>query len=143
MDASIEDRYGARCSVRSWLMPECRTNMPAVAKAQEQLRDSGDDKEGPLPLHMPKPRSVKRGCPCRSQVSILGPVGYGPTTLPLRHSDRLELYNHLKEKWNYNCLQHRDRSCYDHNYHHTDEFRWILTIQLLAAGKTSKGCLLF
>ncbi|KAL1121479.1 hypothetical protein V6Z11_D01G235200 [Gossypium hirsutum] len=21
------------------------------------------------------------------QVSILGPVGYGPTTLPLRHSD--------------------------------------------------------
>ncbi|KAK8501530.1 hypothetical protein V6N12_057861 [Hibiscus sabdariffa] len=61
MDASIEDRYGARCSVRSWLMPECRTNMPAVAKAQEQLRDSGDDKEGPLPLHMPKPRSVKRG----------------------------------------------------------------------------------
>ena len=25
-----------------------------------------------------------------SQVSILGPVGYGPTTLPLRHSDLLE-----------------------------------------------------
>ncbi|KAG2616632.1 hypothetical protein PVAP13_3NG249020 [Panicum virgatum] len=24
-----------------------------------------------------------------SQVSILGPVGYGPTTLPLRHSDIL------------------------------------------------------
>ncbi|KAF8082150.1 hypothetical protein N665_0845s0008 [Sinapis alba] len=23
----------------------------------------------------------------QSQVSILGPVGYGPTTLPLRHSD--------------------------------------------------------
>nr|PNR26331.1 hypothetical protein PHYPA_030906 [Physcomitrium patens] len=22
-----------------------------------------------------------------SEVSILGPVGYGPTTLPLRHSD--------------------------------------------------------
>ena len=26
----------------------------------------------------------------QSQVSILGPVGYGPTTLPLRHSDLLE-----------------------------------------------------
>jgi hypothetical protein len=25
----------------------------------------------------------------QSQVSILGPVGYGPTTLPLRHSDLL------------------------------------------------------
>ena len=25
----------------------------------------------------------------QSQVSILGPVGYGPTTLPLRHSDWL------------------------------------------------------
>ncbi|KAG6715426.1 hypothetical protein I3842_05G251600 [Carya illinoinensis] len=25
--------------------------------------------------------------PYQSQVSILGPVGYGPTTLPLRHSD--------------------------------------------------------
>ncbi|KAL1119175.1 hypothetical protein V6Z11_D01G086300 [Gossypium hirsutum] len=23
----------------------------------------------------------------QSQVSVLGPVGYGPTTLPLRHSD--------------------------------------------------------
>jgi hypothetical protein len=23
----------------------------------------------------------------QSEVSILGPVGYGPTTLPLRHSD--------------------------------------------------------
>ncbi|KAK8501534.1 hypothetical protein V6N12_057873 [Hibiscus sabdariffa] len=37
MDASIEDRY----------MPECRTNTPAVVKAQEQLRDSRDDKESP------------------------------------------------------------------------------------------------
>ncbi|KAB2071854.1 hypothetical protein ES319_A08G251700v1 [Gossypium barbadense] len=27
----------------------------------------------------------------QSQVSILGPVGYGPTTLPLRHSDLLML----------------------------------------------------
>ncbi|TMX03801.1 hypothetical protein EJD97_013968 [Solanum chilense] len=27
-----------------------------------------------------------------SQVSILGPVGYGPTTLPLRHSDLLILF---------------------------------------------------
>ncbi|BBN10532.1 hypothetical protein MPTK1_5g04280 [Marchantia polymorpha subsp. ruderalis] len=26
-------------------------------------------------------------CEYQSQVSILGPVGYGPTTLPLRHSD--------------------------------------------------------
>ena len=26
----------------------------------------------------------------QSQVSILGPVGYGPTTLPLRHSDLFE-----------------------------------------------------
>ncbi|BBN08861.1 hypothetical protein MPTK1_4g15060 [Marchantia polymorpha subsp. ruderalis] len=25
----------------------------------------------------------------QSEVSILGPVGYGPTTLPLRHSDRM------------------------------------------------------
>ena len=25
----------------------------------------------------------------RSQVSILGPVGYGPTTLPLRYCDAL------------------------------------------------------
>ncbi|KAB2019173.1 hypothetical protein E1A91_D08G282600v1 [Gossypium mustelinum] len=28
----------------------------------------------------------------QSQVSILGPVGYGPTTLPLRHSDLLMLF---------------------------------------------------
>ena len=27
----------------------------------------------------------------QSEVSILGPVGYGPTTLPLRHSDFLIL----------------------------------------------------
>lgn len=27
----------------------------------------------------------------QSQVSILGPVGYGPTTLPLRHSDCWEI----------------------------------------------------
>ena len=26
----------------------------------------------------------------QSEVSILGPVGYGPTTLPLRHSDLFE-----------------------------------------------------
>ena len=26
-------------------------------------------------------------CLYQNQVSILGPVGYGPTTLPLRHSD--------------------------------------------------------
>ena len=31
----------------------------------------------------------------QSQVSILGPVGYGPTTLPLRHSD-LVIYNYYK-----------------------------------------------
>ena len=35
-------------------------------------------------------REKKAGKPTgiyQSQVSILGPVGYGPTTLPLRHSD--------------------------------------------------------
>ena len=33
----------------------------------------------------------------QSQVSILGPVGYGPTTLPLRHSDWLicTFFNHI------------------------------------------------
>ena len=31
----------------------------------------------------------------QSQVSILGPVGYGPTTLPLRHSDLLFVYGQL------------------------------------------------
>ena len=33
---------------------------------------------------------LKKSSPIyQSQVSILGPVGYGPTTLPLRHSDLL------------------------------------------------------
>ena len=33
----------------------------------------------------------------QSQVSILGPVGYGPTTLPLHHSDWLicTFFNHI------------------------------------------------
>ncbi|KQK01935.1 hypothetical protein BRADI_3g59325v3 [Brachypodium distachyon] len=30
---------------------------------------------------------MQRSTNYQSQVSILGPVGYGPTTLPLRHSD--------------------------------------------------------
>jgi hypothetical protein len=29
----------------------------------------------------------------QSQVSILGPVGYGPTTLPLRHFDVCVYFN--------------------------------------------------
>ncbi|KAK8488184.1 hypothetical protein V6N11_073231 [Hibiscus sabdariffa] len=44
-------------SNNSWLqflsIPACRTNMPAVVKAQEQLRDSGDDKEGPWNASVP------------------------------------------------------------------------------------------
>ena len=40
----------------------------------------------------------------QSQVSILGPVGYGPTTLPLRHSDWLIciFFNHIYTLFLYN-----------------------------------------
>jgi hypothetical protein len=38
-------------------------------------------------LHLIRKRQKKTKKNYQSQVSILGPVGYGPTTLPLRHSD--------------------------------------------------------
>ncbi len=42
-----------------------------------------------LELQKEKKTSRKEACTLyyQSEVSILGPVGYGPTTLPLRHSD--------------------------------------------------------
>ncbi|KAL4594887.1 hypothetical protein ACB092_12G051700 [Castanea dentata] len=43
----------------------------------------------------------------QSQVSILGPVGYGPTTLPLRHSDLLiylSIIIYLYHKFNEKCM---------------------------------------
>jgi hypothetical protein len=48
---------------------------------------------GTLPTAIPTrdagtEKNLKKGKKIyQSQVSILGPVGYGPTTLPLRHSD--------------------------------------------------------
>ena len=43
----------------------------------------------------------------QSQVSILGPVGYGPTTLPLRHSDLLiyvSIIKYIYHRFNEKCM---------------------------------------
>nr|GFA26040.1 hypothetical protein [Tanacetum cinerariifolium] len=41
----------------------------------------------------------------QSQVPILGPVGYGPTTLPLRHSDGTKNSKSEKEKKGFPTVQ--------------------------------------
>ena len=46
----------------------------------------------------------------QSQVSILGPVGYGPTTLPLRHSDGCDqvdysIFNFSNLAYGIDCAQ--------------------------------------
>ncbi|PIN01893.1 hypothetical protein CDL12_25595 [Handroanthus impetiginosus] len=68
-----------------WLLPSIYLN-------KSKLKKNGKNKKERLERKRREWNELKLALSYQSQVSILGPVGYGPTTLPLRHSDFVDVF---------------------------------------------------